>query len=134
MHSVHLGSIWSYSVYFVNFSPIRSTLVLFGQFCPLVLFGSFCPLRNYLVNIGPIQSSLPTSILFGLIWSHVIYSIHFGPNLSICSSLVQFAPFWSTSVIFGPPCSYSVHHSIWSIQTTSVHFNSLRYIFVHFCN
>jgi len=90
----------------------------------LVFFSSFCPLRNYSVNIGPIQSSLPTSILFGLIWSHSVYFVYFGPNLSICSYSVQFAPIRSTSVIFSPPCPFK------PLQSILVHFDIFLCTFV----
>jgi len=48
--------LWSYSVHFVYFGPIRSTLVLFGP------IGSICSILSYSVNFGRIWFIWFTSV------------------------------------------------------------------------
>ena len=113
---VHFGPVSPHWSYFVHFSLIRSTLVLFGPFC----------------SLRSIQSKL---VLFGRLWSYLVHYVHFDPNLSICSLFsplwlfsVQISPLysiWSTSVLYGPLQSYSVHLvPIRSYSIHSVHFIS----------
>ena len=124
-YSIHFGHIQStlvhylsYSVHYVHFNPLGP---IWSILSTLVLFGPLCPLQSYSVHIGPIRSSMSTSILFG-------------PFLSILSTLF----------LFGPLQSYSIHlvsiSSILSIWSNSVHlitsilFCPLQSIFVHLQN
>ena len=95
VNSIHQSSIqftWSYSVHLVHIDPILSTSVLF-------------------VSYWSIQSIFSTLVLFGLLWSYSVYSIHF------CS-------IWSDSV-------YSVHIGL--LQSYSIHFVHPWFYSVHFC-
>ena len=113
---VHFGSIWyvgpigsirSHWSYFISFSPIQSTLVIFNPFhfgsikFTFVLFSPFRQLRSYSINIGPIPSIM---VLFSPIWS---YSVLFVPIRSICLLGLKLS-IHSYSVHFGPPCSHLV--------------------------
>ena len=96
--------LWFYSIHYVHFGPIQSTLLLFAPLLSnLVLFSPlrsslfysvwFGPMRSF-VHLGLIRSILSTSILFGpfvfirsiqSIRSNSLYLVHF----------VRFGPIWS---------------------------------------
>ena len=131
VHEVHFGRSRSTLVLFsplqsysVQFRPIQSTLVLLGPFFhfglirfTLVLFYPF----------GPLRSILYTLVLFSSHWSHLSYSVHFGPISSTSvhsSTLVLFGLLWlirSYLVLFG---------LIWSASVHFVHFGSIQSISV----
>ena len=101
----------SHSVPFYPFCPLRSTLVLFGlrwsywvpsyfiHFSPiwstLIIFSPFSPLWFYSVKIDHIWSILSTSVKFSQHWS---YSVHMSTLVLICS----FIFIQSTLFPFGP--------------------------------
>ena len=153
-------SLWSYSVYSVQFDPLQSYSshsVDFGSIwsilSTLVLFGPFCPLWSYSVHVAiisstsfrpvhvsPIRSSLSTSILFGLIWSHLVYSVHFGPFILFRSYfvyLVHFVPFGqfiSLQFILIPfdlfLCSYIMGQDMFGLKTLNLNPNLLIKIII----
>ena len=99
----------SYSVHLVLFDPhwfclvyvgligsIRSTLILLYPFksysihiCYIIIFNPFSPPWLYLVHIGPIQSTLLTSVLFSPLYSLLFYLVDIGP---IRSTMALFVP------------------------------------------
>ena len=114
--------LWFYSVHYVHFNHIQSTLVLFGPVCPLrsylVPFYPFCPLHSCSVPFSPIQSILS---LF-----HPFYP--FGPLCSIWSNSVHLI----TSILFCPLQSIFVHlqngkRHIWVERKTSFLYNQYNY-------
>ena len=126
---VQFSPIWSYSVHFVHFDPIQSTLVLCGQ------------IRSFAINFGPLRLAM---VLFGLIqFTSVLFNLfYFSP---LWFYLVLFYPLWSYSVhfgiiqftliifsLFGPILStsvYSIHFvEFGPFVSTSVHFCALTYL------
>ena len=109
------GPHWSYSVHispiFVHFSLIQSTLVL----------DPFCPHWSFWY----ILSTSVQFVYFSLVWSILLTLVLICSFNLIQSILVLFGLLQSHLILLVP---------IWSIQTTSVHFDPLRSIFVHVHN
>ena len=128
-----IRSIQSYLIYSVHFGPMLSTLVHCN---PSIIIRSasflFSPIR-------PISSTSMHSVLFGLLWSYLIHSVHIGPIRPIQSTSIH-------SVLFSPLRSYSVYFGSirstlvlfgphWSYSVDSVHFGplqSIRYYSIYF--
>ena len=96
--SVLFSSLGSNSVHLILFGPVQSYLVHIGSMrSTLVLFGLFCPLRSYSVHsflFGPFGLIQSTLILFGPFGSIQSTLVQFGLCYSIPSNSVHFCPFF----------------------------------------
>ena len=134
--------LWFYSIHYVHFGPIQSTLLLFAPL--LSNFVLFSPLRSslfYSVWFGPMQSTLSISVLFGPFCPLRSYSVHsflfgqfspFGPILSIWSTLfdlVQFGPFRSLRFILVHfdlcLCTYIMRTDMFGLKAPNLYPNLL---------
>ena len=83
---VYVGPTGSISSTLIQLYPIMSYLI---HICYIIIFNPFSPPWLYLVHIGPIQSTLLTSVLFSPLHSLLFY-------------LVDSGPIWSTMALFVP--------------------------------
>ena len=141
VHSILFGSIWSHSILFSSFSPLKFYSVQFGPFSLIQSIESslalFSPHWSYFVHFSLLRSTQSIFSLLGPHWSYSVHSVHFDPRQSYSGHLVHYGLIrfiLYTLVLFGPFCplrSYSIHSTIQSSMSTLILFGPVWSHWVH---